>query len=135
MKIDIGPYPDDDSPRQVEITIHNYDTWSLDKTLALIIPPLLRQLKSTKHGVPVECFADDYDGEYTDEAFAAAEARWAEVMDKMILAFELVRDWDDWEDIQMIKPIDEHRAAAKERKHQIDEGLALFAKYYRSLWD
>jgi hypothetical protein len=36
--------------RKVEVKIHNYDTWSADQTLAMIIVPILKQIKSNKMG-------------------------------------------------------------------------------------
>ena len=43
----------DKKQRKVKVKIHNYDTWAMDDTLALIILPMLKQLKATKHGVPM----------------------------------------------------------------------------------
>ena len=39
--------------RKVKIRIDNYDTWNMDSTLALIIVPMLKQLRETKHGAPM----------------------------------------------------------------------------------
>ena len=39
--------------RKVKVRIDEYDTWSMDHTLALIILPMLKQLKATKHGSPL----------------------------------------------------------------------------------
>ena len=71
MKDYIGPYPNHRfyhkwlykwfgySPNQkTRIKIHNYDTWSMDETLAPIILPMLKQLKETKHGAPAVEFKD-----------------------------------------------------------------------------
>ena len=106
MKVTIGPYKDDDNPRKEEIVIHDYDTWNMDHTLALIILPMLKQLKDTKHGapnvdsedVPLELamphgwYEEKYkvDGE-TDPNFFK---RWDYVMDEMIWAFEQILDDD-----------------------------------------
>jgi len=102
MKIDIGPYGTE--PRKEEIHIDEYDTWNMDHTLALIILPMLKQLKETKHGapnvdsedVPLELamppgwYEEKYnvDGE-TDPHFFD---RWDYVMDEMIWAFEQILD-------------------------------------------
>ena len=48
MKVYIGPYKEDDSPRKESIHIHDYDTWNMDHTLALIALPMLKQLKETE---------------------------------------------------------------------------------------
>ena len=44
--------------RKIKVRIDKYDTWSMDNTLALIILPMLKQLKETKHGSPL---VDDED--------------------------------------------------------------------------
>jgi hypothetical protein len=39
--------------KRIEIVkIHPRDTWNMDHTLSLIILPMLKQLKATKHGAP-----------------------------------------------------------------------------------
>ena len=50
MKVKIGKYRKNDKKRRVEVKIHRYDTWSMDHTLALIIHPMLVQLKEKNHG-------------------------------------------------------------------------------------
>jgi hypothetical protein len=49
MKIRIGPYRKN---RAVHVEIEPHDTWNMDTTLALIIHPMLVQLKATQHGAP-----------------------------------------------------------------------------------
>jgi hypothetical protein len=108
MKVELGPYPEDDSKRLVDIRIDNYDTWNMDHTLALIVLPMLKQLKKTKQGAPnvdwedvprelrpskEELSAYNKDGQ-TDANFFK---RWDWVMDEMIWAFHHKVD-DDWED-------------------------------------
>ena len=107
MKVTIGPYKDDDSKRKVQVCIHEYDTWSMDHTLALIALPMLKQLQKTKHGAPnvdwedvprelrpsqEELRAYNHDGE-TDANFFK---RWDYVLDEMIFAFT-AKTSDDWE--------------------------------------
>ena len=66
MKVKIGKYPTwrwyhnylynwfDYAPTsKVKVKIDKYDTWSMDTTLAHIVIPMLKQLKDTKHGVPL----------------------------------------------------------------------------------
>ena len=88
------------------VKIDRYDTWSMDRTLADIVLPMLKQLKKDKHGAP---FVDDEDvpehlrstaappkeNEYDTDAHHFA--RWDWVMDEMIFAFECKVD-DSWED-------------------------------------
>ena len=48
MHVRLGRFANDDDDyetfeRDVDIHIHNYDTWNMDHTLALIIVPMLKQ--------------------------------------------------------------------------------------------
>ena len=94
--------------RRIEVRIDNYDTWSMDDTLAYIVLPMLEQLQKTKHGAP---FVDDKDvpkelrstsapplseedknvGATDDNHFK----RWDWVLDEMIFAFKSKID-EDW---------------------------------------
>ena len=136
MKIDI-PHPDEIDNVGTQITIHNWDTWSMDHTLSYIIVPMLIQLKETKHGspnvdnddVPEELRMPDrwYEENYsingeTDEQFFN---RWDWVLDEMIWAFTYKRDNFD-------SLLDENREEAQAR---MTNGFRLFGKYYESLWD
>ena len=101
MKIEIGPYRDDEPfesfERKIDVHIDEYDTWSMDHTLAYIIAPMLKQLKDTKHGAP---YVDDEDVPEHLRSTAAKPKenehdtdefhfdRWDWVLDEMIWAFE-----------------------------------------------
>lgn len=96
--------------RKVNIRIDKYDTWSMDHTLALIIHPMLLQLKETKNGGPHvddedvpeelrstsarELTQEEKDNGHTDDNYFK---RWDYVLDEMIFAFESSLD-DKWED-------------------------------------
>lgn len=92
--------------RTVKIHIDRWDTWNMDYTLALIVLPMLRQLKETKHGAP---FVDDADvPEHLRSTTAPPKEnewdtdgnhfkRWDWVLDEMIFAFEHIVD-DSWEE-------------------------------------
>jgi hypothetical protein len=92
--------------RQVYVRIDKYDTWSMDHTLALIILPMLKQLKATKHGapnvadtdVPKELWsanAEPKENEYDTDSNHFK--RWDYVLDEMIFAFEtkVAGTWQD----------------------------------------
>ena len=91
--------------RTIKIRIDKYDTWGMDYTLALIILPMLKQLKETKHGsplvddkdVPVELrstSAPKPENEWDTDDFV--HLRWAWVLDEMIWAFEQKTiDWQE----------------------------------------
>lgn len=95
--------------RKIKIRIDNYDTWGMDHTLALIILPMLRQLRADKHGSPGDmlgfqqtsnsstqkCFEFYEEGD--DAAWEAGHQQWMEIMDKMIWSFEQIVD-DNWEE-------------------------------------
>jgi hypothetical protein len=93
--------------RKVQVRIDNYDTWSMDHTLALMVLPMLKQLQATKHGAP---FVDDED---VPEELRSTSAppkenewdtdanhfkRWDWVLDEMIQAFECKCN-DGWDDV------------------------------------
>jgi len=142
LKVSIGPYKDKGKRRE-EVTIHSYDTWSMDHTLALIALPMLKQLKDTKHGVPYIDYEDmpehlqyihrQYDPRAAgdlfngwndfDHEFDHQVKVWDWIMDEMIWAMEQVLE----DDVEHIGDAEHH--------DRVKNGLKLFGKYYRSLWD
>lgn len=178
MKVHIGKFYKGTPNRKVNIEIENFDTWSLDHSLALIILPCLIQLKATKQGVPHD-FAtvggEDYEAqdsfdfykETVNENFDQKVKEWDEVLDKMIWSFQqlALEEYDDqyhhgkaeydWvkTDKKYPNPIsgkmedtykmvdknpDAHwydHVGHKLHEERIQEGLELFGKYYRALWD
>ena len=141
--------------RKTEIRIDKYDTWSMDHTLALIVLPMLKQLKATKHGSP---YTDDEDVpehlrsktdriKMGDPDIRKVEIwdpddtihdRWNWVMNEMIYSFEMELD-EDWD----LRIYEKHGKdwppeALAERKviqDRIANGFRLFGKYYQGLWD
>lgn len=97
--------------RKIFVKIDNYDCWSADHTLALIITPVLKKLRENKHGAP---YIDDEDvpeelrstscRELTEEEKNCGHTddnhfdRWDYVLDEMIWAFEQHSKGDDWKD-------------------------------------
>lgn len=179
MKVKINKYPKKGlKDRKVNIEIENFDTWSLDHTLALIILPALLQLKDSKHGVPSE-FVDvggaDYERQLSfdfymetyNDAFEKGCERWNDVLDKMIWSFQqlALEDYDtlyhhgkteySWEKSgnEFLNPVtnqiedtytiidktpDQHwydSIGHRMHEERVQEGLELFGKYYRHLWD
>lgn len=107
MRVNIGEPTDSDEERLMEVVIENHDTWNMDTTLARIIIPMLKQLKSTKHGVPGDMpylnqtsnsaqGSFEFYEEGDDTAFEASSQIWDDVLDKMIFAFEHIVD-EEWE--------------------------------------
>lgn len=91
--------------RKIQIKIDNYDTWGMDHTLAMIIVPMLKQLRDTTHGYPSDFILDESDWHpqksFKGDGFEFPEddgfEQWKETLNKMIWSFEQVID-DDWED-------------------------------------
>lgn len=105
--------------RKIKVRIDDTDVWSMDNTLAYIILPMLKKLKTSKHGSP---FVDQTDlpehlrlseredkvfheGYYNKELNASEEeietvsekfhSQWVWVLDQMIWSFEQQVDEDD----------------------------------------
>ena len=92
--------------RKIKVHIDRYDTWSMDHSLALIILPMLKQIKETKHGSPyvdnedvpahmrhtLSKGPDDYE---TDDRWI--HYKWDWVLNEMIWAFETYLN-EAWED-------------------------------------
>ena len=149
-------------PKVNYIKIDRWDSWSLEHTLSPIILPILKPLKDTKHGAP---FVDDKDVpkrlrigakgtgdpdvhklfEDNDNTFFE---RYDYVLDEMIWTFEQLC-MDDHE-----APFYDHTESQKEKDFnksvrkikvdhkglkahnaRIDNGLKLFGKYFRAMWD
>lgn len=160
MKIKIGKYPKkSDKNRKVKIRIDPQDTWALNETLAIIIVPLLKQLRESKHGAPL---VDDCDvpehlrstacgpKEHEWDIDANHFARWEWVMDEMIWAFEQhTIEWDqqyfhgnfDFEVKDGTLLVGSNNTSTidhdgiKAHSERMKNGRILFAKYYDSLWD
>jgi hypothetical protein len=157
MKVNIGRYPKKDIPRRVKIVIDPYDTWSMDHTLALIIVPMLKQLRATKHGAP---FVDD---EYVPEHLRSTAApptenewdvddnhfkRWDYVLDEMIWAMEQIVDHDNEglffdhsevdEEADLMEQVAQIKCdlpALDAHRKRITNGTKLFGIFFQDLWD
>ena len=133
--------------RKIKIRIDKWDTWSMDHTLALIALPMLKQLKETNHGsvqvdledVPSEMrmtSTEDWNDQlvfdfYNDPELSKQNIqcdihdRWNWVMDEMIFAFEFIVDEDNRYSHKFDQAVED----------RVANGLKLFGKYYRGLWD
>ena len=150
----------DHKKRREFVHIDNYDVWGMDHTLALIILPMLKKLKVQKHGYG---FIDNKDvpKELRSTAHGArkgiknkwdwdnyAEARYSWMMDELIWTFTQLCDDDNESpfydhsesskekdfNISMKKLKVDH-AGLKAHNDRIANGLRLFGKYFRTLWD
>ena len=95
-------------PKINYVKIDKWDTWSMDHTLALIVLPMLKQLKADKHGSPNVDDEDVPEGLNLRSTEAPAKEnewdvdenhfkRWDWVLDEMIQAFECKVN-DNWEE-------------------------------------
>ena len=144
------------------IHIDPWDAWSLEHTLSPIILPILQELKRVKNGAPFIADEDvpknlrvgakgtgnsDVHKLFEDNDNTFFE-RYDYILDEMIWTFTQL-SMDDHE-----APFYDHTESSKEpdlnksvRKLKVDRkglaahnarianGLRLFGKYYRSLWD
>jgi hypothetical protein len=133
----------------------------MDHTLALIILPMLKKLNAQKHGYG---FVDNKDvpKELRSTARGArtgianphdwdnyAEARFSWMMGELIWTFEQLADDNDGEDPfydhtesllekdfnKSMQKLKVDRVGLDEHRKRIDNGLRLFGKYFRTLWD
>lgn len=156
MKVFIGPYQDDNSPRQEDVMLDRWDTWNADHTIALIVAPLLQQIKLDKHGSP--SVADEDVPEELRSTSAPPKKdewdiddnwhkRWNWVLDEMIWAMTEHIDkegenkfYDDSEVDEEAEIndqianiiIDEEGLKAYTNRKQ--RGFELFGKYFQGLW-
>jgi len=113
---------------KVNVRIDPWDTWSMDSTLALIIAPMLEQLRDSTHGAPIVAdidrpehligtVADTSKGDVDEFHFEA----WDWVLTEMLFAFASKHSGDGWE--------------SDASQKRITNGFRLFGKYYEGLWD
>lgn len=112
------------------------DLMDFDVTMAQWILPRLKQFKEKKWAYPNNIFDEKklpYHIEWNDDSDGLEEAKikaWNEVLDKMIRAFELVVDFDFGIDYTK----SDYKEVLNRRNEECEEGLMLFAKWYRHLW-
>ncbi len=128
--------------RKIKVVVHDYDIWSMDHTLSLIILPMLRKLRAEKHGGP---YVEDIDvpehlrstaAPTPENAWDVDEhffARWDYILGEMIWAFEQIADEDS--DDQFYQSNVYLREAHAAHEKRIRNGTVLFGKYYKALWD
>ena len=145
------------SPQIRYVKIDQYDTWSMDHTLARIIHPMLIQLNKTKHGAP---FTEDDDvPEYLRSSMAEPKEnewdtdslhfmRWDWILNEMIWSFEQELKDDDESQFfdhseslgikdfnESMKKLKVDREGLEAHQKRKANGFRLFGRYYQSLWD
>ena len=122
------------------------DLWNLDVTIAKFVIPRIKAYRKHMMGHPAD----------------VTEAEWDEILDKIVLAFELIANQWDGKDVpdpekfgdypnrenmfnsKLWRPSEpdereiewfiEHHRLDELRAQQIDEGMKLFAEYHGGLW-
>ncbi len=156
MKVHIGPYPDGDEERKVEIQIDPWDSWNASHTLSLIALSLIKQLKETKHG---SAMVDDEDVPEDIRSTSAApkenewdtdefvHARWEWVLEEIIFALEQYTNDDaeskfyDHSDVNeeddlmtQVRSIKIDREGLEAHQKRVQNGFRLLGLYWTGLW-
>lgn len=159
MKVSLGKYPRSASrERKMKIQIDPWDTWNMDHTLALIIHPMLIQLKKTKIGSP-HTDENDIPESLNLKGDEYLHERWNWILDEIIWSFSQILDKDadtqfysgtvdmNWEKVEGNELGLHEVAYGPNHTHKFDKegweqwherkrnGLKLFGKYFESLWD
>lgn len=119
MRAYIGPQNMKNDYKVVHVELHPQDTWNMDLTLSYIILPMLQQFKATSNGYP-KVSSEDIPETIEPESSEA----WSYILDEMMYAFSSIQQNGQIS----LAPVD------IELK-RVDNGLRLFGKYYRNLWD
>jgi len=127
------------------------DVWSIDWFLAEIMPPMLQQLKETKHGIPNEPLqeayeeitgkTDDYtyeNDELDNKVFNLAETKFNDILDHIKWTFEIAHrihehDFMLWH--EGCKDGKHIKYLSKEDTDKFYKGFDLFKEYFFDLWD
>jgi len=115
-------------PRINYIKIDDFDTWSADITMASVIHPILVELRKVHNSSGIvdnedvpdrikSMNAPRVETEYDIDDFY--HDRWQYVLDEMIFTFDVLKSDEYFDGID----------------GRVQNGLRLFAKYFRSLWD
>jgi hypothetical protein len=139
-----------------KVKIEEQDLWGLDHTLAIVIhASLLKFRELDKHGVPGRITGHEtFDDDENDEKYNSKMAEWNDILDKMIFSFDAIINEDKYfDEYYVVKPdldcgkdfieslndpdcrgIFDNDAYLK-HEERVQEGIDLFAKYFRNLWD
>jgi len=117
--------------RNIKIHIDRYDLCNADHTLALVILPVLKQLKELQHVAPYtenEDAPEEFHSISKENDYDVDEHhydRWNWILDQMIWSFE-TKIADDTETLYGLHWQENH--------DRMQNGFRLFGKYYQGLW-
>lgn len=103
-----------DRQDKLKVRSMNDIVWDLDNSISLLMGDMLIRFTKNVQGIP-----KDFIDKYKDDEIAFNE--WIKTINKMAQSFYLIHD-KDFMDI------------TEEENKTIQEGLNLFAKYFRDLW-
>jgi len=110
------------------------DIFDMDRHLTKFILPRIKEfrkmIETNCSGVPTLILEYNEKGKAkysTDEGMK----RWISILKKIELAFILMHEENNGEDVYLKKSVEE----ISEDYKKIEEGLELFGKYYQCLWD
>ena len=142
MKVYIGRYPKDHTKeRKIRVEIHDYDTWNLDTTLAHIIWPALEKYLEVSKGIIVmDEPRDEYGGKSFEEAVTELIWVFKEIAtsaehQKIIDEHYTEKDVNDMDVSGWFKDADVMHAKHDALETRIQNGLEMFGKIYRHLWN
>jgi hypothetical protein len=132
--------------RAVRISVHDYDVWGADNTIALVALPLLKRLKEKKHGSPHVDDEDVPERLRVDAAEPLTEEernsglpdnnfhlRWEWVMDEIIWGFKSMIA-DDAGETEFYENGKFDFEAYRKFHDRIQNSMCLFGKYLRGMW-
>lgn len=151
--------------RTVYIKTDKYDSWNADHTIALLVLPILKDLRKNTHSsgfidfedLPEhlrfgqyedwECGQRCFDFYIEDQRFLTSD-RWNWMLDEIIWSFEqMTTDGSDDQFydrsevdrtgnvMQQVKQTKIDWEGLKKHNERIQNGCRLFGKYFQSLWD
>ena len=103
------------------------DVWNLSHYLSSVIAGSVKRLKKIQHGLPTVIFTE---GKLEEQA----RKEWNYILDGIITAFESLRDIDEFSDTELFDAGKTPEAMGKIEENA-QEGMQLFVKYFRDLWD
>ncbi len=127
------------------IRLNKADSWNADVTIAILAYPIVKQLFNTNHGYFIVYDVDVPNELKNGDDFTLTNNgdKYNYVMGEILFALDKCRG--DWEDEFYLMSNDDSEVwkenvkfdedGHKKTSERINNGLRLFGKYYRCLWD
>lgn len=113
--------------QRLEIGFDNSEIWNLDTTISKFILPRLKAFKEISCGIPGKLVYEFKKKGYSSEkANQLADKEWDKILDKIIWAFENYNE-------EPYLGAQDFNKIYKEYNDKLNEGLKLFAEWFRSL--